>query len=212
MRSQRSFARLSLLRQLLTAGLLALAFVAAGASSALAVPSFAIQTGHPCQSCHVGGFGPQLTNYGREFKLQGYTTRSVSFNVPISAMAVASYVRTKTDQSSPPADGFGLNNNTGLDQISLFVAGGLGAHLGAFIQTTYDGIAKAWSWDNLDLRATTTVQVKDANVVLGASLNNSPTVQDVWNTLPAWGYPYTSSDLAPSPAAAPLLSGALAQE
>ena len=51
-------------------------FATLGAGSALAVPSFAIQTDHPCQSCHVGGFGPQLTPYGREFKLHGYTERA----------------------------------------------------------------------------------------------------------------------------------------
>jgi hypothetical protein len=28
---------------------------------ALAVPSFAIQTGQPCAACHIGAFGPQLT-------------------------------------------------------------------------------------------------------------------------------------------------------
>lgn len=180
------------------------------ATRAEAVPSFAAQTGQSCQSCHVGGFGPQLTPFGREFKLRGYTTRAVD-NVPFSAMAVASYLKTVKAQSAPPASGFKRNDNAALDQISLFFAGGLGAHLGAFIQTTYDGIGKAWSWDNVDLRATTVTQIKDASVVLGASVNNSPTVQDSWNTLPAWGYPYTASDLAPSPAAGPLLNGGFAQ-
>ncbi|MBS0410744.1 MAG: cytochrome C [Proteobacteria bacterium] len=181
------------------------------AGAAHAVPAFAVQTGQPCQACHVGGFGPQLTPFGREFKLHGYTQRAVGFNVPISAMAVASYVHSKMDASSPPADGFANNDNTAVDQISLFLAGGLGSHLGAFIQTTYDGIAKAWTWDNLDVRATTTTEVKGHDVVLGVSLNNSPSVQDAWNTLPAWGYPYTSSALAPSPSASPLLAGGLAQ-
>ncbi len=181
------------------------------ARPAAAVPSFAVQTGQPCQACHVGGFGPQLTPYGREFKLRGYTQRTDNFNLPFSAMAVASYVNTKRDQASPPADGFGNNNNTALDQVSLFIAGGLGSHLGAFIQTTYDGVAKAWSWDNLDVRATTTLKIKGVATVLGVSLNNSPGTQDAWNTLPAWGYPYTGSALAPSPSASPLLAGALAQ-
>lgn len=176
-----------------------------------AVPAFAAQTGQPCQMCHVGGFGPQLTPYGRNFKLNGYTQRATPFSVPLSAMAIASYIRTNRGQNPPPADGFGANDNGALDQISLFLAGGLGSHLGALIQTTYDGVAKAWTWDDLDLRATTNVKVKGAQVVLGASLNNSPGVQDVWNTLPAWGFPYTSSALAPSPAAAPLIDGALAQ-
>ncbi len=180
------------------------------ATRASAVPAFAVQTGAQCQACHVGGFGPQLTPFGREFKLQGYTMRTKAFNDPLSAMAVASYLHTSQSQNPPPA-GYAGNDNVALDQISLFFAGGLGQHVGAFIQTTYDGIAKAWSWDNLDVRVTTTKQIKGANVTLGLSLNNSPTVQDAWNTLPAWGYQYTGSALAPSPSASPLLSGALAQ-
>jgi hypothetical protein len=46
---------------------------------------------------------------------------------------------------------------------------------------------------------------------MGLSLNNSPGIQDVWNTLPAWGYPYTKTALAPAPQAATILSGSLAQ-
>jgi mono/diheme cytochrome c family protein len=38
---------------------------------AQAVPAFAQQTGRNCAACHVGGFGPQLTPFGREFKLGG---------------------------------------------------------------------------------------------------------------------------------------------
>jgi hypothetical protein len=183
----------------------------AAASAAEAVPAFAMQTGQPCQACHVGGFGPQLTPFGRNFKLHGYTLRSTPFSVPLSAMAMASYVRTAKDQAAPPAPHAAVNDNLALDQISLFFAGGFGAHLGAFIQATYDGVARAFTWDNLDVRATTNVPIDGADVVLGVSVNNSPTVEDAWNTLPAWGFPYTSSALAPAPATSPLLSGALAQ-
>ncbi|QUD89710.1 hypothetical protein [Phenylobacterium montanum] len=187
-----------------------LAALAFGARPAGAVPAFAAQIGQPCQACHVGGFGPQLTPFGREFKLHGYTQRNGDFNVPLSAMAVASYVRTQKDQP-PPAPHYGPNDNASLDQFSLFFAGGFGQHLGAFIQTTYDGIGRAFTWDNLDIRAVTTTSVKGHDVLLGASLNNNPTVQDAWNTTPAWGYPYTSSGMAPGPAASPLINGALAQ-
>jgi len=45
------------------------------------VPAFAAQTGLACQACHVGGFGPQLTPFGRQFKINGYTQRTASFNV-----------------------------------------------------------------------------------------------------------------------------------
>jgi hypothetical protein len=185
--------------------------LALAATPARAVPAFAVQTAQPCQACHVGGFGPQLTPYGRNFKLHGYTQRATAFNFPVAAMAVASYVQTAKDQASAPASGFRTNDNTALDQVSLFFAGGFGAHVGAFAQATYDGVARTFAWDNLDLRLTTTTQVRDMDVVLGATLNNSPGVQDPWNTLPAWSFPYTDSALAPAPAAAPLLSGSLAQ-
>lgn len=185
--------------------------LAIGAPPARAVPAFAVQTGQPCQTCHVGGFGPQLTPFGRNFKLRGYTQRATSFSVPISVMAIASYIRTDKKQSAPPTADFRTNDNVALDQLSVFFAGGLGSHLGAFIQTTYDGVAKTFHWDNLDLRATTEIQINSADVVLGTSLNNAPSVQDAWNTTPAWRFPYTTSTLAPAPGAAPLLNGALAQ-
>lgn len=201
---------ISFIRGLARPFLVAMTMVGLTVTGAHAVPSFAIQTGQPCSACHVGGFGPQLTPFGREFKMNGYTLRTDSFNVPISAMAIASYIRTAKDQPPPPPRGFADNDNAAIDQVSLFIAGGLGSHFGVFIQNTYDGVARAFHWDNLDVRAVTTAKVKKANMVFGLSLNNAPTVQDAFNTLPAWGYPYTSSSLAPHPGAAPLI-GSLAQ-
>ena len=203
-------ATIPFIRRLARPCLVALALIGLTATRAAAVPAFAVQTGQPCSGCHVGGFGPQLTPFGREFKLGGYTLRTNSFNVPLSAMAVASYISTQKGQPSPPASSFRDNDNFALDQVSLFLAGGLGQHFGAFVQATYDGVARAYHWDNLDLRATTTATVKGVKMVLGLSVNNAPTVQDAFNTLPAWGFPYTSSSLAPAPGAAPLI-GSLAQ-
>ncbi|QUD89430.1 hypothetical protein [Phenylobacterium montanum] len=195
----------------LLALLTVLAASLAQAAPANAVPAFAAQTGQPCQMCHVGGFGPQLTVFGRNFKLHGYTQRATPFSIPLSAMVEASYVRTTKAQAAPPAPDFARNDNVALDQASLFFAGGFGEHLGAFVQATYDGVARAFSWDNLDVRATTTTQLAGHDVVVGASLNNAPGVQDAWNTLPAWGFPYSGSSLAPAPATTPLIDGALAQ-
>ena len=200
----------ALARRAARSGVLGLAALGLTATGAAAVPAFAIQTGQPCTACHVGGFGPQLTPFGRDFKIGGYTARTNTFNVPLSAMAVASYVRTAKDQPSPPAANFNVNNNVAVDQVSLFLAGGIGDHIGGFVQTTYDGVARAFHWDNLDLRAVTTATVKGIGMVFGVSLNNAPTVQDAFNTLPAWGYPYTASSLAPAPGSAPLV-GSLAQ-
>lgn len=190
---------------------LVLAAYFSNGSDANAVPAFADQTGLHCTGCHVGAFGPQLTPAGRAFKLGGYTLRTNSDALPVAAMAIASFVNTQKDQSAPPARDFGTNDNVALDQLSLFLAGGVGDHFGGFSQFTYDGVAKSVGWDNLDLRAVDTTKLFGADTTYGLSLNNNPGVQDVWATLPAWGFPFTSSALAPAPGASPLLDGTFAQ-
>jgi hypothetical protein len=177
-----------------------------------AVPAFAVQTGQACSACHVGGFGPQLTPLGREFKLEGYTMRSGSdFTAPVSAMAVASYIHTAKDQPSPPAPHYATNDNLTLDQASLFLAGGYGDHFGGLAQFTYDGVGRALTWDNLDLRAVDHGTVDGEDLLFGLTFNNNPGVEDAWNTFPAWGFPYTGSDLSPAPATGTVLASALAQ-
>lgn len=182
--------------------------VALASTPASAVPAFAQQTGLRCQACHIGGLGPQLTAFGRSFKMNGYTQRvSDAFTMPVSAMAVASFVSTAKDQASPPADHYATNNNFTLDEASIFLAGGIGDHFGAFAQFTYDGVGRAFGWDNLDVRAVDHVTISGSDVLVGLTLNNNPGIQDAFNTLPAWGFPYTNSDLAPAPAASTMFDG-----
>ena len=57
--------------------------------NAQAVPAFARQTGQNCLACHAGGNFPELTPYGRLFKLTGYTIGKRT--IPLSLMAKASY-------------------------------------------------------------------------------------------------------------------------
>src|SRR5437764_14945241 len=78
------------------------------------VPAFAQQTGQPCKSCHVGGFGPELTPFGREFKLGGYTLRAHA-SVPVAAMAVTSITHTRRDQEPAP-EHLNRNDNLVLDE------------------------------------------------------------------------------------------------
>ena len=51
---------------------------------AWAVPAFNRQTGQNCVACHAGGQFPELTPYGRLFKLTGYTLGSR--DIPLSVM------------------------------------------------------------------------------------------------------------------------------
>jgi hypothetical protein len=189
-----------------------LALAVLAPSPAHAVPSFAQQTGLTCSTCHVGAFGPQLTEYGREFKLTGYTlTGGEGFRIPLAAMALGSFTHTAKGQPGGAAQHFGSNDNFALDQASLFYAGKVVGELGAFVQATYDGVARDTFLDNTDIRYAHSFDAGKRPLVLGVDLNNNPTVQDLWNTTPAWSYPFAASALAPTPAAAPLIAGGLAQ-
>ncbi|MBI1179567.1 MAG: cytochrome C [Alphaproteobacteria bacterium] len=186
---------------------LAVMGIALVADPARAVPSFARQTGVDCSACHVGGFGPQLTPFGRRFKLTGYTANNGEFNVPLSAMAVGSWTHTAKDQPGGAGTHAGPNDNFALDEVSAFLAGKIAGPVGAFVQVTYDGNEHHVSLDNADIRAAVETQLGGRDLILGASFNNNPTVQDAFNTTPAWGFPYTGSALTPDSNAGTLING-----
>src|SRR5271154_1695378 len=84
-----------------------------------ALPSYARQTGQQCAACH-NGF-PELTPYGRLFKLNGYTfTGGQSELPPLAVMVVSSFTHTQAGQVGGAAPGYGANNNFSLDAVSLF--------------------------------------------------------------------------------------------
>lgn len=178
--------------------------------AARAVPSFAAQTGQPCAACHVGAFGPQLRAFGRDFKLGGYTASDGGkHGLPIAGTVQASFTHTQSPE--PPARWFAPNDNPALDQISLYYAGAISRHIGGFVQITYDGVARQLHIDNADLRYAREKEIFGKDSVWGVTLNNSPTVTDLWNSTPVWGFPYNLSPLAATPAAATRIDGAFAQ-
>jgi len=182
------------------------------AESSQAVPAFAGQTGQPCVTCHVGGFGPELTQFGRQFKINGYTLQGGSgtlAHLPLAAFVQTSFTSTAKGQGGPAAPHFNANDNPALDQVSIFLAGRATDHFGGFIQATYDGIGHAFFLDNTDLRFTTPLQIGTHDTDFGVSVNNGPMVQDPYNTTYAWNYPFFSSSLAPAPAASTVLGGPL---
>jgi hypothetical protein len=200
------------------------AFLVAAACSILdvrpaqALPLYARQTGQQCAACH-NGF-PELTPYGRLFKLNGYTFTGgpeksfpeATVNVPpISMMNIPSFTHTTQGQPGGAAPGFDPNNNWAYTG-SLFYGGKIVDHVGAFVQGTYDQVSNSLNWDNTDIRYANIGQLSDKELVYGLSLNNNPTVEDVWNSTPAWGYPYVASAMAPTPVATTLIEGGLAQQ
>lgn len=176
----------------------ALPLVAAGLAAATvpahAVPSYARQTGMDCSGCHVGAFGPQLTPAGIRFKLEGYTeTDGKSGKVPLSGMVVATATRTREDQNPAP-EHLKSNDNVKIDEASIFLAGRLGENFGSFMQVTHSGIDHSTALDQMDLRWAMPVKLGGRDTIVGLTLNNNPTVQDPFNTLPVWGAPYSGPE------------------
>ncbi len=180
-------------------------------SKARAVPSFARQTGMECSACHTVFL--ELTPFGRSFKVRGYTMTNVTqgqtaalkenYYPPVSAMLLVSM--TDIAKRQPDTQ----NGNVLLpDALSLFYAGRISDKVGAYAQVTYSESADHFSMDNTDIRFVGEMP----NLVYGLSFNNNPTVQDLWNSTPAWGFPFVSSSVAPSPAAATQIDGTLAQQ
>jgi len=191
-------------RALLVLGLFGLS--ATFVESAYAMPSFARQTGQDCASCHVGGYGPQLTPYGIKFKMGGYTdSDGKSGHIPLSAMALGSFTHTSKDMTN--SNGKEVNDKFSVDQVSGFVAGALSDHIGTFSQLTWDGVAKTTVLDNVDVRYSNTAEIGGKDTQWGISLNNNPTAQDPFNTLGAWRFPYVASALdgAPGPSDSPMI-------
>ncbi len=184
-------------------------------------PAFARQTGLACSACHT--HYPELTATGRAFKLNGYVYRrsdslqatnpggqqNLLLNLvpPISIMLQASF--TSTQKAQPNAQ-----NGTILfpDQLSVFVGGEVTPHVGGFLQVTFDPQSGQLGIDNADFRYAGHTTVFKKRTTFGFSLNNNPTVQDLWNSTPAWGFPYGSSAAAPAPTAAAVIDGALGQQ
>ena len=195
--------------------------------SAHAVPSFARQTGMACAACHTTF--PELTEFGRSFKMNGYvltgmqqiesgpaataTPLKINEIPPLSAMFMTSI----SQLSKPLADtGTGQNTQNGTvefpQQLSLFFAGEISDHMGAFSQLTYEPDADHFSIDNTDIRYATHYNVGGADSIWGLTLNNNPTVEDVFQSTPAWGFPFISSPVTPEPIAATLIDGTLGQD
>jgi hypothetical protein len=217
--------------------LCAIAALAGATAPALAVPSFARQTGLACSACHT--IFPELTPFGREFKLNGYVldnlrqitgetmqrrqTLSLNQLAPISAMLQVSYTRTAQPLPDSAVNGAFAKDGDVLfpQQLSLFYAGKIADGLGAFMQITYDGVEDHLALDNTDIRYARYIGTSEPasgseasqpsgflhrhDVLVGLTLNNNPTVQDPWNSTPAWGFPYSSSSVAPGPNASAIL-------
>lgn len=139
---------------------------------------------------------------------------------PVSMMAVIGYTRTQAPLP-PPTAPYLTNDNVVVSPLSFFWGGAITDHMGAFAQVTYAGqplggfgtdpfAHTSWTWDNTDVRYANATKLGDLDVIYGITANNSPTVQDPWNTTPAWIFPYAASTIAPTPGAATIIDSTFA--
>ena len=165
--------------------------------TASAIPLYARQMGVHCDACHTAF--PELNAFGRQFKLLGYT-QGTRQKIPLAVMAQFSVNRIRdnnTNQTPYPKNGDLL-----FEGGSLFTGGKITDNFGAFVQWSYSNIegdnndTGHSSIDNVDIRYADQVNKPDSKIIYGLSLHNAPTVQDVWNTVPAWGYPFQSPKVA----------------
>ena len=180
--------------------LIALVGLVIVAFDAEAVPAFNRQTGQNCIACHAGGQFPELTPYGRMFKLTGYTIGERV--LPLSVMGVASFasVRDTTKTDDKTVD-FQKNGTPLFATGSLFIAGKISENVGAFAQITYDNYAAQSVGadgvslgkfqghshaDNMDFRYADRLIDGNKDLIFGVSLNNNPSISDPWNSAAAW--------------------------
>ena len=207
---------------LLTVAMLS-AFIFASSRSATALPSYARQTGLACSGCHYNP--PELNPAGRLFKLLAYTQKmdnstvpaptpdkrrpglEMLQNLPLGAWFETSMTSTRKAQPGSQNASFEFPQD-----ISLFLAGAWADHLGSFLQVTYNAQDDHFGMDNTDIRFAKKTKVNGKDLIYGLMMNNNPTLEDVWMTLPGWGYPFVAPDSAPTPAASAILQGALAQD
>ena len=138
------------------------------------------------------------------------------------AVATDTKIKSTNDPNGTPQMDFVKNNELILNTGSLFVAGKITDNIGGFLQITnnrYDHIDNnSTKWrdktysDNTDIRYADRFIDTNRDLIFGVSLNNNPSVSDVWSSAPAWGFNVVPGSNPYALPAAPLLNGGLAQQ
>jgi len=175
-----------------------------------AVPSMARQVGVQCSACHT--VFPELTAFGRQFKLRAYsiavpkekTSDSMFGDVPISALLQVSRISTKnTGTAGAVPDDFPRDRDTIVQAAGLYYGGKITENSGGLVQYFYDGIEKKWVMEMFDVRwASTTTAFGGKDVLFGFTLSNNPTVTDISNSTPQWSFPHVETAAVMSNASA----------
>jgi hypothetical protein len=184
-----------------------------------AIPSFSRQTGLPCNACHYTP--PELTPLGRIFKLSGYDLIGAAKDSTIGDGKTLQLLKefplsvafTLSDSSLEKMEPGTQNGSAEFPQdLSLYLAGALAPRFGVMLEAAYNHANDHFGMGIGDLRYANSTKLAGKDLVYGLDLNNQPTLEDIWNSTPAWGFPWIGTNITPGPIAAPVIAGALAQD
>jgi len=172
--------------------------------AAHALPSFARQTGQRCAACHVGGNWPQLTPWGRFFKLSGYTAgKSLFSKEGVGYVPIGVFGQVGATWANQPNNALGqpvVSPNGSLEAYEFTAEAGtkLTDFMGVFYEYQVGNNFPGWTGSTgaADIRAVHFFHLGDHELLTGIDSNNNPTVQDVWNTVPNWAFPFYTSPQA----------------
>ncbi len=181
----------------------------------------------PSQNDSMSALAAYAKKWGSDMatKAPASTSEALPYAPPIAMMTIIGFTHTQASQGSPCGP-YNCNDNVVVSPVSFFYGGAITDHIGAFAQVTYKNASfgsaaldpadpyasKLWTWDQLDIRYANTASIGGMPITFGITANNNPSVQDPWNTTPAWSYPgaYAVSNVAPGPGTSTLIDGALA--
>lgn len=187
--------------------------IAGLAPAAHAVPSFERQTGLECGECHT--IYPELTALGRKFKLRGFTEgtalqdKKFPFNLPLAGVVVPS-INSTSDPSNVEPETIARDGKPSLQQAGIYYGGRIAGNFGALAQLNYEGIEGKWGVEMIDLRYADTFTLRGGQeFTWGVTLNNNPTLADIYNSAPMWSFPHMATEKTVMPAAQALVDMSL---
>lgn len=191
----------------------------AHAGRAEALPSYARQTEQACAACHVGGDWPQLTPWGRFFKLSGYTagkafvSREGFSHLPVGVFGQAGVTWAAAPDNAAGQPVVQPNGALRAEQGVAYFGAKVTDFAGVFYEYQESNNYPGWTGATgvMDARAVQFFNPGDNELLLGLDINNGPSNQDVWNTVPAWAYPFYGSPIAPGAPASTMLATLIGQ-
>lgn len=197
--------------------LVVLAWLVFASSSANAVPSMARQTGYSCARCHT--VFPELTSFGREFKLGAFAMSSDEWDkspfwkrIPVAALAQVARTDTRTALPEDVSEeGAPRDRETIIQAAGFYYGGKITENSGALIQYNYDGIERKWGMEMFDARYGDQASLAGKELLWGVTMNNTPTVSDIYNSTRSWSFPHTDQ-ASVMPAASTLVDMSLASQ